>query len=344
MISSKTIRERRTIRNFNVSPVSRELVESLLKQAAELYESDGNPRWRCVYIGTPESRRRLVECMLAKTRESMFGKLIPPKMLDILSRRVADIPGHLIVVAEPGADEQESDENYAAACGIMQNFQLLGWELGLGMLWDTDPLFQSELFFTEIGLREGERFAGILHMGYFDKAPRARKRTPAEQKWTAVRLGDAPPEREFQPPFSEQNILEVLNDAVWAPNDRLREPWRFIFVTGGMTGAHAQAVVSGPAPACLLVVVKEEADAHKREEDFAAACCLVQNFQLLAKSKNWGVRRTRPEWIYDPERRRGFGVKPLERIAAALELGISGGIPQAPSAAEPVEIRFELPG
>ncbi|RRJ66189.1 nitroreductase [Paenibacillus oralis] len=344
MISSKTIRERRTIRNFNVSPVSRELVESLLKQAAGLYESDGTPRWRCIYIGTPESRRRLVESMLAKTKESRFGKLIPSKMLDILSRRVAEIPGHLIVMAESGADERESDENFAAACGVMQNFQLLGWERGLGMLWDTDPLIQSELFFTEIGLREGEKFAGILHMGYFDKAPRARKRTPAEQKWTAVRLGGAPHEREFHPPISEQNVLEVLNDAVWAPNDRLREPWRFIFVTGGMADAHAQTVVPGTVPARLLVVVKEEADPHKQEEDFAAACCLVQNFQLLAKSKNWGVRRTRPEWIYDLERRRSFGVKPQERIAAVLELGITGRIPQAPSAAAPVEIGFELPG
>ncbi|MED4956426.1 nitroreductase family protein [Paenibacillus macerans] len=344
MISSKTIRERRTIRNFNVSPVSRELVESLLNQAAGLYETDGTPRWRCIYIGTPESRRHLAETMLAKAKESRFGKLIPSKMLDILSRRVADIPGHLIVMVESGADERESDENFAAVCGVMQNFQLLGWERGLGMLWDTDPLFQSELFFKEIGLREGERFAGILHMGYFDKAPRARKRTPAEQKWTAL-LGGAPHERGLQPPISEQNILELLNDAVWAPNDRLREPWRFIFATGGMNEAHAQTVVvPGTMPARLLVVVKEEPDPHKREEDFAAACCLVQNFQLLAKAKYWGVRRTRPEWIYDLERCRSFGVKPQERIAAVLELGIAESTPQAASATAPVEIRFELPG
>ncbi|GJM68885.1 putative NAD(P)H nitroreductase YfhC [Paenibacillus macerans] len=146
------------------------------------------------------------------------------------------------------------------------------------------------------------------------------------------------------PRFPNKNVLELLNDAVWAPNDRLREPWRFIFATGGMNEAHAQTVVPRTMPARLLVVVKEEPDPHKREEDFAAACCLVQNFQLLAKAKNWGVRRTRPEWIYDLERRRGFGVKPLERIAAVLELGIAESTPQAASATAPVEIRFELPG
>lgn len=91
-------------------------------------------------------------------------------------------------------------------------------------------------------------------------------------------------------------------------------------------------------------MVKEEPDPHKREEDFAAACCLVQNFQLLAKAKYWGVRRTRPEWIYDLERCRSFGVKPQERIAAVLELGIAESTPQAASATAPVEIRFELPG
>lgn len=319
---SQTIRERRTIRKFNTTPVAPELVVSLLNEAVSLYEAEGTPRWRCLYAGTPESRKRLVESMIAKMKESKFSKLIPAKMIDIFIKRITDIPAHLIFIAESAADQRQRDENYAAVCSVMQNFQLLGWKRGLGMLWDTDPMFQSESFLAEIGLLEGERFAGILHTGYFDKAPRARRRTPAEQKWIAIGGGGEPdgPQSD-NGRISEQSILEVLNDAVWAPNDGLREPWRFIYVTGSEAAAKLPGSSGNPSAAFLLFVAKEEADPHKQEENYAAVCCLIQNFQLLAKSKLGHVRRTVPEWTYDQERCEPFGIRRQERIVAVLELG-----------------------
>lgn len=336
---SQTIRERRTIRKFNASPVSRELVVALINEAAELYESEGTPQWRCIYAGTPESRERLADYMMAKMLDSRLGKLVPTKLI---AKRVTDIPAHLIVVAESGADQRQSDENYAAACSIMQTLQLLAWERGLGALWDTEPFVQSESFLARIGVREGERFVGILHMGYFDKVPKGRKRTPAEQRWTVLpgsgALSGIPSDAAA---LSERSILETLNGAVWAPNDGLREPWRFIFVTGGEPGGNVRAALPGSAKAHLLVVAKEESDPHKREEDYAAVCCLIQNFELLAKSKPWGVRRTRPEWIYDPQQCRLYGVEPGERIAAVLELGGEKAHPPA-KLTVPRVVRFEL--
>lgn len=102
-------------------------------------------------------------------------------------KRFTDIPAHVIVMSTVGPDRLTNDRNYAAACGMMQSFQLIGWEHGLGMLWDTEAMMLHEGFFKGIGLREDERFVGILHIGYYDKAPRSRKRTPAEQKWTVLR-------------------------------------------------------------------------------------------------------------------------------------------------------------
>ncbi|MGG6311696.1 nitroreductase family protein [Paenibacillus macerans] len=338
---SQTIRERRTIRKFNASPVSQELVVALLNEAAELYESEGTPRWRCIYAGTPESRERLAGFMLGRMKESKLGKLIPSKMIDLYVKRVVDIPAHLIVVAEAATDRRQSDENYAAASSVMQTLQLLSWERGLGVLWDTEPVVQSESLFAGIGLREGDRFVGVLHMGYFDKAPKGRRRTPAERKWTAISGSVQPSGPHAAVSISEHDVLEVLNDAVWAPNDGMREPWRFIFVTGGGATGYPGATIPGNAPAYLLVVAKEESDPHKREEDYAAVCCLIQNFELLVKSKPWGVRRTRPEWIYDPQPCRLYGVEPGERIVAVLELGGEEAHPTTKKAA-PCEIRFEL--
>lgn len=141
-------------------------------------------------------------------------------------------------------------------------------------------------------------------------------------------------------PVSQELILELLNHAVWAPNDGLREPWRFIFADN-RNGKLMQGLQEH-APAYLLVLVKEEADHHKREEDFAAVCCLIQNFRLLAHEQGLGVRSTLHDWMYDRSRAEKFGVLGNERIAAVLELGY--GAVQLEGKAEITEpqLQFEL--
>ncbi|MGO4541085.1 nitroreductase family protein [Paenibacillus sp. 2TAB19] len=181
---AELIKERRSIRKCNSRPVEQELVVELLSSAARLQPSIDTGSWRVVYAGTPEANKRLADYMLAQMSQSKLGKLIPGKLLDVFKKRFTDIPAHVIVMSSVGSDRLTNDRNYSAVCGIMQSFQLLGWERGLGMLWDTESMIQHEGFFQGIGLHEDERFVGILHLGYFDKTPRSRKRTPAEQKWT----------------------------------------------------------------------------------------------------------------------------------------------------------------
>ncbi len=261
--------------------------------------------------------------MLAKIKESRFGKFIPDRMTDFFSKQAAEIPAQLAFITESANTRRQSDENYAAVCSIMQNFQLLGWEQGLGMLWYTDPQIMSETFFKEIGLQNGERFAGILSIGYFEKVPRARKRTPAEQKWTVIG-GDDHPHPHMNAdilPYSPQTILGMLNAAVYAPNDGMREPWRFVYVTGGEAAGKLRSLQGNSSTEFLLVVAKEEGDLHKQDEDYAAVCSLIQNFQLLTKTNHWHVYRTIPEWTYSREKCTPFGIRPQERIAAVLEFG-----------------------
>jgi nitroreductase len=141
-------------------------------------------------------------------------------------------------------------------------------------------------------------------------------------------------------PVSQELILELLNHAVWAPNDGLREPWRFIFADNrNMKLMHG---LQERAPAYLLVLVKEEADHHKREEDFAAVCCLIQNFRLLAHEQGLGVRSTLHDWMYDRSRAETFGVLDNERIAAVLELGYGAEQPKGKAeGCEPL-LQFDL--
>ncbi|MBT2290296.1 nitroreductase family protein [Paenibacillus albidus] len=141
-------------------------------------------------------------------------------------------------------------------------------------------------------------------------------------------------------PVPQELVLELLNHAVWAPNDGLREPWRFIFVDH--RNADRMVGLQEPAPAYLIVVMKEEADRYKRDEDFAAVSCLMQNLELLAPEKGLGIRRTLNEWRYDRQRAGTFGVWGNEWIAGVLELGYAEQVPGRPAADSRPELRFEL--
>src|SRR5690606_19724265 len=92
---SRTIRERRSIRKYNAKPVAQELIVSLLNKAAEWYEAEETPQWRCICFGTPESRRRLAESMTVRVKGSSLGKLLPGKLIDFYTKQLTAIPAHL---------------------------------------------------------------------------------------------------------------------------------------------------------------------------------------------------------------------------------------------------------
>ncbi|RST77409.1 nitroreductase [Siminovitchia acidinfaciens] len=134
---------------------------------------------------------------------------------------------------------------------------------------------------------------------------------------------------------SQDLVLSLLEDAVWAPNHKNREPWRFIFVSGERKDAFIDAVLEcqEPAkhastrrkfeevPAFLVTVMNADPRQKVWEEDFAATSCLLQNFQLLAWEKELGVCWKTPVHIHDPKFRSAIGVEPGEKIVGVLHIG-----------------------
>ncbi|MDG5473512.1 nitroreductase [Jeotgalibacillus sp. ET6] len=154
-------------------------------------------------------------------------------------------------------------------------------------------------------------------------------------------------------PVAESLIMNILDDAVWAPNHGLREPWRFIFVSseekenfiGKLVQTFPKEMQENRRqyfnqPAAFLIIVIPEDPRHKqREEDFGAVSCLIQNIQLLAWEKKLGVVwKTNPH-IVDPKVRSLLGVKPGEKIIGFLHLGFfqEESIPQGRTRTNPRE-------
>jgi nitroreductase len=133
----------------------------------------------------------------------------------------------------------------------------------------------------------------------------------------------------------EEDIVTLLNDAVWAPNHGLREPWRFLFVSGERKDAFIQTVLAcyeakahekvrsklADVPAFLVAIMPEDPRQKIWEEDFAAISTLIQNLQLLGWEKELGMVWKTPNHMYDPKFRRALGVQNGEKIVGILQLG-----------------------
>ena len=115
-------------------------------------------------------------------------------------------------------------------------------------------------------------------------------------------------------------ILHLLDAAVWAPNDGLREPWRFLFVEGKHR-EEALPLHRRKAPAHLVIIANAEGAMHKQAEDLAAVYCLIQNLKLLGMDNGIGIEVCIEGWIYDETVRQRLGIRNHERIAAILNIG-----------------------
>lgn len=157
--------------------------------------------------------------------------------------------------------------------------------------------------------------------------------------------------------FTEQSVdpelvLELLEIAVWVPNHRLTEPWRFALLTGEAAARYAEIrrdmaldactledeaarrqVGDGmfkkfsDIPAFLAVIMKAHPDSEIREEDYAACCCLVQNFLLLAWER--GLSTSWKTFKRDKRLRALLALADDETVVSWLHLGYpKGKIPQ----------------
>lgn len=134
---------------------------------------------------------------------------------------------------------------------------------------------------------------------------------------------------------SQDLVLSLLKDAVWAPNHKLREPWRFIFVSSDRREAFIEAILPcherskhesvrnkfKNVPAFLIVVINDDPRQKQAEEDFAATSCMVQNLQLLAWERDLGMVWKTPQHIRDPLFREALNVQPGEKIIGVLNIG-----------------------
>lgn len=155
--------------------------------------------------------------------------------------------------------------------------------------------------------------------------------------------------KRFKPDaVSEELIKELLNIAVWTPNHKLREPWRFnLFIEDGKQQL-VDAVIANAkkpknperlmaVPAYLVVAMAEPEESSQKEweEDVFATAAFIQTFQLAAWERGIGVAWLTEPYTYQPGFRAAVGLQPGEKLIGLLQLGypdvVPAGQPRTPA-------------
>lgn len=151
-------------------------------------------------------------------------------------------------------------------------------------------------------------------------------------------------------PVDRDDLMRIIDDAVWAPNHQNREPWRLVVACGKEIFQLYKVLRDITIPkwkelsdealdkqmqkfttvgAFVFVIVPEDVRQKQRLEDFAAASTFIQNIQLLAWDYGIGSCWKTPDYLDSPVFRNAIGAKPGERIISMLQLGYFDELPKA---------------
>lgn len=149
----------------------------------------------------------------------------------------------------------------------------------------------------------------------------------------AWRFKDVPVDREV--------IARLLDTAVWAPNHRLTEPWRFFVLeqdgearhqladlayeqsleNGGRNRAEAARKKIMEPPALIYVYSVTDDKEEVTRENYASVCCAVQNISLAAVAEGLAVTWETGRTTRLPKMHKVLGAKKSWQMVGSLLIG-----------------------
>jgi nitroreductase len=157
----EAIRTRRTHKAFGEEPVPRETIEELLELARWAPNHNLTNPWRFRVVG-PEA---LAELKRAAGPEAA-GKL--------------DRAPTLVVASQTRSDDELQDEEDLCAVATAVSYVLLAAHArGLAGYWRTPGVLRTEEGRAAVGVPDGERVLGLIHLGPLRQDKEPPERLPA---------------------------------------------------------------------------------------------------------------------------------------------------------------------
>ena len=179
----EAIHSRGSVKAFKPDPVERELIEQLLDAAIRAPNHKLTEPWG-FFVLTGDSKTRFAELRRAQRAQS-FADPEAPEAQKALQKAfdVADgTPAIIAVTSHVADDPVRRDEDYAATFCAIQNIMLAAVSFGLGTYLRTGALLADRRVADLVGVPDGHRVVGTIHLGYPAEEPKLRARTPAAEK------------------------------------------------------------------------------------------------------------------------------------------------------------------
>ena len=133
-------------------------------------------------------------------------------------------------------------------------------------------------------------------------------------------------------------IIELLDIAVYAPNHKMRQPWRFIILEGlgkdkfiqnyllqikeSDREEHQKLLMKVmSAPAVVAFIMKKNAVYADEIEDIQACAALIQNFLLLLEEERMGSFWKTPKYIESDKFKDALGIRYDELVLSLVMVG-----------------------
>lgn len=148
----------------------------------------------------------------------------------------------------------------------------------------------------------------------------------------------------------EEIIEQMLKNAVWAPNHKMTEPWRFMVFTGAglkrlaefQSGLYRevtlkdgsfkeekyQGLLTKPAQSSHIISIGMKRDEKKglpEMEELGAVYCAVQNMYLTATAYGLGCYLSSGGVTYFEEAKEFFGLGKDDKLLGFLNVGMPKG-------------------
>jgi nitroreductase len=150
------IRERRTHKAFRAEPVDRHTLDELLELARWAPNHNLTNPWRFRVLG-PESLRRLKEAA-------------GPEGAAKLDRAPTLVAASAVQTGDPVQDEEDLCATAVAVYVVL----LAAHARGLVGYWRTPGVLRTPEGLAAVGIPDGERFVGLIHLGH----PRQPREAP----------------------------------------------------------------------------------------------------------------------------------------------------------------------
>lgn len=172
-LALKTIKERRSIRQFQDKDVDQDTIELLLRAATWAPSANNDQPWKFVVVRDKEIKSQIIDAVIERMKGAYEELGYPLDRIRMYWSGVFSAPVHIFafcdttgVAVDKDFEEMEILHNMQGVSAACQNILLAAQALDLGSLWAGGPMVVEEQIKTLLRVPEEVRLAAIIGVGY----------------------------------------------------------------------------------------------------------------------------------------------------------------------------------